>query len=46
MSDSRPDVQTEPTLRVLFTAAQIQERVREMGLELARDLAGCRTPGR
>jgi len=44
MSDSRPDVQTEPTLRVLFTAAQIHERVREMGLELARDLAGCRTP--
>jgi len=44
MSDSRPDVQTEPTLRVLFTAAQIQERVREMGLELARDLAACRTP--
>ena len=44
MSDSRPDVQTEPTLRVLFTSAQIQERVREMGLELARDLAGCRSP--
>ena len=44
MSDSRPDVQTEPSLRVLFSAAQIQERVREMGLELARDLVVCKTP--
>lgn len=35
-----PAVQAEPTIRVLFTAAQIQQRVREMGLELARELAG------
>ncbi len=40
MPDSRPSVQTDPTIRVLFTAAQIQERVREMGLQLAKDLAG------
>ena len=44
MSDSRPEVQTEPTLRVLYSADQIQERVREMGLELARDLAACKSP--
>ena len=44
MSDSRPEVQTEPTLRVLYSAEQIEERVREMGLELARDLAACKTP--
>ena len=40
MTEPRPAVQTDPTIRVLFSAAQIQERVREMGLELARDLAG------
>lgn len=40
MSEPRPTVQTEPSIRVLFTAAQIQERVREMGLQLAKDLAG------
>ena len=40
MTEPRPAVQADPTIRVLFTAAQIQERVREMGLELARDLAG------
>lgn len=34
-----PAVQAEPTIRVLFTAAQIQQRVRDMGLELARELA-------
>jgi len=28
----------EPTIRVMFTAEQIAARVREMGLELARDL--------
>ena len=44
MSDSRPEVQTEPTLRLLYIAEQIQERVREMGLELARDLAACKSP--
>ena len=37
MSDSHPAVQADPTIRVLFTAEQIQERVREMGLELARE---------
>ena len=40
MTDPRPAVQSDPTIRVLFSAAQIQARVREMGLELARDLAG------
>jgi hypoxanthine phosphoribosyltransferase len=40
MSESRPTVQTEPNIRVLFTAEQIQARVREMGLQLAKDLAG------
>jgi hypoxanthine phosphoribosyltransferase len=40
MTEPRPAVQTEPGIRVLFTAAQIQERVREMGLELARGLVG------
>src|SRR5262245_16023015 len=40
MPDPRPAVHTEPAIRVLFTAAQIQERVREMGLELARSLSG------
>ena len=44
MSDSRPLVQTEPGLRVLFTATQIRERVREMGLDVARELEGCRSP--
>ena len=36
MTDSR--AVTEPTVRMLFTADQIATRVREMGLELARDL--------
>ena len=36
MSESHPAVQADPTIRVLFTAEQIQARVREMGLELAR----------
>ncbi len=40
MTDARPAVTAEPALRVLFTASQIQERVREMGLELARSLTG------
>jgi hypoxanthine phosphoribosyltransferase len=35
----------EPSIRVLFTVEQIQARVREMGLEVARDLgAMTRTP--
>ena len=42
MSDSRPAVETEPGLRVMFSGEQIQARVREMGLELARDYAGKR----
>ena len=40
MPDPRPAVHTEPAIRVLFTATQIQERVREMGLELARTIGG------
>jgi len=32
----------EPTVRVLYTAQQIGARVREMGLEIARDLPGTR----
>jgi len=40
MTESQPAAQLEPTVRVLFTAEQIQARVREMGLELARSLAG------
>jgi hypoxanthine phosphoribosyltransferase len=42
MSDSHPAVQAEPTVRVMFTADQIAERVSEMGRELARDLAGTK----
>jgi hypoxanthine phosphoribosyltransferase len=40
MPDPRAALRTEPAIRVLFSAAQIQERVREMGLELARTLSG------
>ena len=40
MTDPRPAVHAEPGIRVLFTAPQILERVREMGLELARGLSG------
>ena len=36
MTESRAT--TDPTIRVMFSAAQIAARVREMGLELARDL--------
>jgi hypoxanthine phosphoribosyltransferase len=42
MNDREPAVQTEPVVRMLFTAEQIASRVREMGLELARDYAGER----
>ena len=42
MTESRPSVQAEPAIRVLFTAEQIAARVREMGLELARDYADTR----
>uniref|UniRef100_A0A832I3F3 Hypoxanthine phosphoribosyltransferase n=1 Tax=Eiseniibacteriota bacterium TaxID=2212470 RepID=A0A832I3F3_UNCEI len=44
MNDRHPAVQAEPSIRVLFTADQIAARVREMGLELARDLAGLGSP--
>lgn len=37
---SQPTVKTEPRIRVLFSADQIRERVREMGLQLAKDLEG------
>jgi hypoxanthine phosphoribosyltransferase len=43
MTEQRPaSTQTDSALRVLFTAEQIQARVREMGLELARDYDGKR----
>ena len=42
MTESHPAVHAEPTVRVLFTAQQIGARVREMGLEIARDLPGSR----
>jgi hypoxanthine phosphoribosyltransferase len=44
MSETRPVVQAEPAVRVLFTAEEIAARVREMGLELARDLNDLPTP--
>lgn len=37
MTDPLPGVQTEASIRVLFTADQIAARVRDLGLELARD---------
>ena len=40
MTDPHRSVQTEPRLKVLFTPEQIQARVREMGVELARDYDG------
>ena len=42
MTESQPLVHADPTVRVMFTAQQIAARVREMGLELARDMAGQR----
>ena len=42
MTESRPATQADPALRVLFTHEQITARVREMGLELARDYDGKR----
>ena len=43
MTESRPDTPdavtvTEPAIRVLFSREQITARVREMGLQIARDL--------
>ena len=40
MTETHRSVQTEPRLKVLFTHEQIQARVREMGVELARDYEG------
>lgn len=42
MTESHPAVHAESAVRVLFTAQQIGARVREMGLEIARDLPGAR----
>lgn len=42
MTESHPALQADPTIRVLFTAEQIQARVREMGLELARTYANLK----
>ncbi len=42
MSELNPAMQVDPSLRVLFTAEQITLRVRELGLELARDYDGTR----
>jgi len=40
MTEEPRSVQTEPRLKVLFTSEQIQARVREMGVQLARDYDG------
>ena len=40
MTEQRPAVQTDPNIRVLFTAEQIAARVRELGLQLTRDYHG------
>ncbi len=42
MTESQPAVHAETTVRLLFTAQQIAARVRELGLELARDMASTR----
>jgi hypoxanthine phosphoribosyltransferase len=42
MTERQPAVHAEPTVRVMFTAQQIGARVRELGLEMARDMAGVR----
>ena len=42
MSEQKRAVQTEPLVRLLFTAEQIGARVREMGLEIARDYGDTR----
>jgi len=42
MSEQPPAVQTEPNIRVLYSAEQIAARVREMGVDLARDYEGIR----
>jgi hypoxanthine phosphoribosyltransferase len=40
MSEEQRTVQAEPRLKVLFTAEQIRTRVRELGVELAREYEG------
>jgi len=40
MTEHPPAIQTEPAIRVMYTAERIAARVREMGLEIARDYAG------
>jgi hypoxanthine phosphoribosyltransferase len=40
MTEPTPTAPAEPALRVMYSHEQIQARVREMGLELARDYAG------
>ncbi len=42
MTDPRPVVQADPSVRVLFSPEQITERIREMGIELAADYDGKR----
>ena len=42
MTESHPTVHAEQTVRVMYTAQQIGARVREMGLEIARDLPSTR----
>jgi len=42
MTEQPRAVETEPQVRLLFTAEQIAARVREMGLVMARDYAGQR----
>lgn len=42
MSEHQRAMQTEPVVRMLFTAEQIAARVREMGLEVARDMGDLR----
>ena len=42
MKEHERAVQTEPRVRLLYTAEQIAARVREMGLAMARDYGGAR----
>jgi len=42
MSEGHPATDVEHAIRVMFTAEQIQARVREMGLEVARTLGHTR----
>jgi hypoxanthine phosphoribosyltransferase len=42
MTEERTGTPADTALRVLFTADQIRERVREMGIELAKDYDGKR----